>query len=257
MNRNLSILPCGTLPNEFRPEVVPGPSRSRDQALIFARTPGSGSGEDDGVDSEALRALVVDDDPFSCTFVAAYVQELGYETVVAHNGADAITAAAEVDLDLAILDLDLGPGINGIEVAQAIRQTQSWVALVLLTGHRAIDLVEQEVPIPRANFVHLVKSDLRDSRLLDQAISDAIEGVSRTTTVDGQVQLSKSQAELLKLVAQGWSNDEIANRRQCSVRAVESLLRSMYANLGISRDNVRNQRVAAAMMYRDGGVTVR
>jgi DNA-binding NarL/FixJ family response regulator len=61
--------------------------------------------------------------------------------------------------------------------------------------------------------------------------------------------LNKKQLQVLRLLAEGLTNSEIANRSELSVKSVERYLAQIFDVLGISSDNGVNQRVEAARRY--------
>ncbi len=78
------------------------------------------------------RALVVDDEAPLADVVASYLRRDHFEVTVCHSGAEALTAAREVDPDVVVLDLGL-PGIDGLEVCRQLR-TFSDAYVVMLTA---------------------------------------------------------------------------------------------------------------------------
>jgi len=76
--------------------------------------------------------LVVDDEEAIAEAVRARLESEGYQVVVAHDGPQAITLHAERRPDLVVLDLML-PGMDGLEVCQAIQRT-SWTPVLMLTA---------------------------------------------------------------------------------------------------------------------------
>ena len=51
-----------------------------------------------------IKILIVDDEKMICEFVEAYLKREGYETILSHNGRDAINKIDNNKLDLIILD---------------------------------------------------------------------------------------------------------------------------------------------------------
>jgi len=81
------------------------------------------------------RVLVVDDNQDSADSLGMLLRMMGHEVRTAHDGLEAIAAAATFQPDVAILDIGL-PKLNGYEVAKRIRE-QPWgkdIVLVALTG---------------------------------------------------------------------------------------------------------------------------
>jgi CheY-like chemotaxis protein len=89
--------------------------------------------------SPALRArrgatvLVVDDDPDVRRWLVAAVRSLGHRVLEAADGASGL-AALEEDPDLALLDFAM-PGMNGAELAQAIRERRPDLPVLMATGY--------------------------------------------------------------------------------------------------------------------------
>lgn len=85
--------------------------------------------------TRALRILVVDDNRDSVESLAMLLQFSGHETHMAHDGVEAVEAAARLRPDVILLDIGL-PGLNGYQAARRIRdeQTEGGPVLVALTG---------------------------------------------------------------------------------------------------------------------------
>lgn len=78
--------------------------------------------------------LIVDDEEAILRFVRRVLQEAGLKTIVAHDGADAITTAAQAgDIDLLVTDLMM-PHMNGDELARRLRISQPDLPVLYLTG---------------------------------------------------------------------------------------------------------------------------
>jgi CheY-like chemotaxis protein len=99
--------------------------------LAFATQTGAGA---------KLRLLVVDDNVDAAVGLAALLELGGHDTLIAHDGVDALRMTREFLPDAILLDIGM-PGMNGYEVAQVIRQTPSLshIALAALTGWGAED----------------------------------------------------------------------------------------------------------------------
>lgn len=78
------------------------------------------------------RAVVIDDEQALARLVAGYLERDGFETVVCHDGLQAVDVLRDVDPDLVVLDLGL-PGLDGVEVCRRLR-TFSDCYVVMLTA---------------------------------------------------------------------------------------------------------------------------
>ncbi|MDQ3738328.1 MAG: response regulator transcription factor [Actinomycetota bacterium] len=76
--------------------------------------------------------LVVDDEPAIVEIVRDYLADAGYRVSTAHSGDEAMRHVRSIQPDLIVLDLGL-PGIDGLDVARAIRQSSS-VPIIMLTA---------------------------------------------------------------------------------------------------------------------------
>ena len=87
-----------------------------------------------GPDSKS-RILVVDDNPDTTATLALILKRTGHDVHVAHDGLEAVHAAAAFRPDVVLLDIGL-PKLNGYEVAQRIRQQEGnqKMALIAVTG---------------------------------------------------------------------------------------------------------------------------
>jgi DNA-binding NarL/FixJ family response regulator len=171
---------------------------------------------------------------------------------------EAPTASAAVSIfnshpiDVAILDLHLGAGPTGIDVAQAMRRKSPSVGIVFLTSFDDPRLLSPSLPDLPGNSQYLVKSKVSDVGLLLSAINAAAGGSNKQIMpkpTNLLVELSDTQLSLLHLLSEGLSNAEIAKRRFVTERTVEVSLTRIAKQLGMAPDTSRNQRVHMAKVY--------
>ena len=81
------------------------------------------------------RALVVDDEKMVAALVCDMLSTAGFEVELAHTAGDASEAFEAFDPDVAILDISLGPGPSGLDVAYMASESYPGVALLLLTRY--------------------------------------------------------------------------------------------------------------------------
>jgi len=90
------------------------------------------------MEQSAARILVADGEAPIRMTLERLLQHRGYTVTVADRGEEALPLLEQHTFDLLLLDLKL-PGISGLEVAQHARTLQPTVAILLLTGHAALD----------------------------------------------------------------------------------------------------------------------
>lgn len=81
-----------------------------------------------------LRILVVDDEPALVTMLARLLASDGHELSVATSGEEALSVLTSTSIDVVISDLGMGAGMNGWELAAAVRQLPNRPHFVLATG---------------------------------------------------------------------------------------------------------------------------
>ena len=84
-----------------------------------------------------MRILVVEDEPKLARLLERGLVEEGHAADVAGTGEDALWMARSVEYDAIVLDLML-PGINGIEVCRALRESEVWSPVLMLTARDAV-----------------------------------------------------------------------------------------------------------------------
>jgi DNA-binding NtrC family response regulator len=84
------------------------------------------------------RILIVDDDEQIQSLLADYFHTLGYETVIAADGAGAMRTLNQYDIDCIISDLIM-PDMDGIELLKQIRTQKKRIPFIIITGYPTVD----------------------------------------------------------------------------------------------------------------------
>lgn len=97
--------------------------------------------------------LLVEDEPILSMITSRIVNSFGYEVVSASNGERAVeTAIANGKVDLILMDIDLGKGIDGTEAAKKILERKN-IPIVFLTSHSEKEYVDKVKKITRYGYV--------------------------------------------------------------------------------------------------------
>ncbi len=88
---------------------------------------------------DAVRILVVDDEPVQRESLQVWLQEDGYAVDTAASGAEAVERSNEAEYALTFLDLKMEPGMDGLEAMAEIRKTRPDSAIVIITAYATID----------------------------------------------------------------------------------------------------------------------
>lgn len=200
------------------------------------------------------KLLIVEDNPFMRVLISDLLESEGFEVVAVDSAANAVQAAASFDPDAAILDVELGIGPNGFDLARILRESAPELGLVFLTNipePKTIGVDNRSIPKDAA---YLIKESVGDIELLLKAIKSSLRGrISPELRQDREAHplsnLSRSQLELLHMAALGLSNTEIAQRRGTTVRAVENLFKRAIESAGIEVGPGEHGRVLAVRKY--------
>ena len=189
------------------------------------------------------------------SLLADYLEQAGFIVTSAGSAVDGRRAIKSVDPDAVVLDIDLGPGPTGLDIGDALLEHSSDVAVVYLTSltdARFMDSSERKLH-PRAAYLN--KTRLEDSGVL----LEALESVLQETNLQNfrhdldqdrpLANLTLTQIQILRLVAEGKTNQQIADFRRRSLSATEGTLARAFAALGISPLNDNNSRVVAATEF--------
>lgn len=218
--------------------------------------------------SASRGVIVVDDDPFTRTMLRSTLSELDYEVIGdAGNATDALHLAGELGVSHAVLDLDLGEGPTGIDVAHAIRKIRPAIGIVMVSTYEEPRLLGgRQVPLP-AGSIYLVKKSILDADILRKALELSVDPMMRSGAMVISPQAGRStlakltdlQIDLMRMVAAGDSNAEIARKRSITVASVEKAIARITKQLGLQASPEKNQRVLIAQTYHQftGAVHVR
>lgn len=200
-----------------------------------------------------MRALVVEDDAFTRTMLVSTLAQAGVMVVLeTGSAADAVQQAPTLRPMVAILDLHLGVGPTGIDVAHALRRNDPTIGIVFLTSYSDPRLLNANLPPMPGNSQYLTKESVIELDVLLSAIRDSLSKSSASTkfkTSSSMNTLTDVQIEVLRLLADGLSNSEIAKRRVVSEKSIEVTISRIAKSLDLSKDSTRNQRVHMAKAY--------
>ncbi len=211
-------------------------------------------------DVEPISVLIVDDHTLIRQGVRVFLETQPDINVVgeAASGPEAVQACADVVPDVVLLDL-LMPDMDGVECTREIKRVSPTSQVVILTSFHAD---EQILPAIRAGALSYLIKDIGPAELAD-AVRKAARGqivlssqvASRilhaltgdTGRTDPVPDLSDRELEILRLIADGTTNADIATRLFISEKTVKSHVRNILAKLQVS-----DRTQAAAYAWRKG-----
>jgi DNA-binding NarL/FixJ family response regulator len=198
------------------------------------------------------RVLIVEDDAFTRTTMASALASHGVEVVLATDKAKAaLDLIGTQQIDIALLDLDLGTGPTGLDIATALRRKDNNLGIIFITSYSDPRLIGSNTPELPTGSRYLTKSSVSNINMLINLIIQTKQNpLQKTNTfVAKKVDLTKQQIEIMRLIAAGYSSSKIAEELEISEKTVESIISKINKSLGITRLDQKNLRVQLVKAY--------
>ena len=199
-------------------------------------------------------ALVVEDSTSLRALLAATLTSAGFKVTDCATANEAIKAFRRNDPDVLIADIDLGSRPNGVELATILRAQAPYLGIVFLTNYPSTKAFERTIS-PPSNYAFLQKDLMTTTQTLLEVIESALDDTSREKVVLSKDKLNPlnaltaTQIEIVRLIAAGLTNSEIADRRDATLRSVERIVSRIFELLGINDDPQHNPRVIVTNLY--------
>lgn len=150
-------------------------------------------------------------------------------------------------IDLIIMDLGL-PGINGIEGTRRIKQENKDIKVVVLTSHNDVQEVLNSLKagtnaycskeINPTSLINVVRSVLDGASWFDPSIAHIVlEAAAQASQIETKPEkdygLTTRETQILKLITEGYSNNEIANKLFVSINTTKAHVASILQKLEV------------------------
>lgn len=212
----------------------------------------------------AVRVLIVDDHQLAREGLRAVLADSGVDVVgMAATGEEAVALAATLAPDVVLMDVRLGPGIDGLEATRRIVALGVPSRVLMLTLHDMPAYVREALAAGASGYV-----------LKDTAIGDLLAAIEQVMAGRSAVPLALVNAALraaplpgreadlsrlltgrelgvIQLVAQGLTNKEIARQLEISPATVKAHVERIISKLGVAD---RTQAAVMAMQMRPAGL---
>jgi two-component system response regulator NreC len=153
----------------------------------------------------------------------------------ANNGSAAIKLARELAPDIVVMDISM-PELNGLKATKKLKQVCPQVKVLTLTRHTDDAYLQQLIQAGASGYVlkqsapteliRAIHAVSEGKSYLDPALTNKVMGgyASRAASRRGEKRsdLTDREAEVLRLIAWGYSNKEIGARMDISVKTVEA-----------------------------------
>ena len=215
-----------------------------------------------------LRVVLAEDNKVYREGVRAVIEFGGeFEVVGAVDRADALLECVDqLEPDAVITDIRMPPThhMEGIEAAHEIRRRHPHIGILVLSQHADDSYAFELLKDGTAGFGYLLKERIGDddgaiTRALKEVIAgrsvidpEVVDGlVSRQTTARSSPlhRLTDRERDVLGLMAQGKTNDAIAEALHLHRATVEKHINSIFLALDLAEEKQVNKRVSAVLLF--------
>lgn len=198
-----------------------------------------------------IRLLICDDQAIVCEGLRAMLAPVSQIEVVgvANNGVEAVDLTRRIKPDVVLMDLKM-PKMNGVQATRAIRELFPEVRVLVLTTYDADEWVLDAIrngaagyllkDTPQEELIKAIINTVKGWNPIDAQIAGKIlEQVARqpsTALTDQKLisQLSDRERQVLRLLASGLSNTEIAQRLFLSEGTIKNYVSVIFSKLGVA-----------------------
>ena len=211
-----------------------------------------------------MRLIVADDSLLLREGISRLLVEAGFQVVgLASTGEEALAQVERNKPDVAIVDIRMPPthSDEGLKAAQEIRARHPDVGVLVLSQYVELGLAARLLAENAAGLGYLLKDRITDldefaaairrvgagGSALDPAVVSQLLGRRRDDDVLEHV--TPREREVLALMAEGYSNQAIADRLVVTVRAVEKHVTSIFDKLRLPVTTDSHRRVLAVLAF--------
>lgn len=212
---------------------------------------------------EKTSILIADDEPAFRSGLRALLKSADELALVgdAETGSEAIRLAAELQPDIILMDINM-PGVNGIEATRRILNTSPHIGILILTMFEDDDSVFAAMRAGARGY--LLKGTLKAEILraiqtvggggvvfgaaIAQRMMRYFAGIKPIESSDLFPELTDREREILTLIAEGLSNNEIAQRLVLSGKTIRNHITNIFSKLQVA------DRAQAIVRAREAGL---
>lgn len=199
-----------------------------------------------------MRVLLVDDDTLVRKGLAQLLTTCveGAEVVEAANEAETVAHLQRTEFDVVLMDIRL-PGPDGLEVLKEIRALNPDLPVIMLTGYDDPDYVKSALADGAAGYLlkdstpedlnQAIRVALAGSGnvLSPRAVRNLFERAAQGDPLTGPAErtdpgLTRREIDIMRYLAQGFSNREISKALFLSEKTVKAHLAAVFRKLGVT-----------------------
>ena len=210
-----------------------------------------------------MRAVIAEDSVLLREGVAGLLRAADFDVIGCETADDLLLKVRSYSPDVALVDIRLPPthSDEGIQAALEIRARQPGVGVLVLSQYLELGLAMKLLAESAEGAGYLLKDRISDVAEFVGAVRRVAEGgsaidpvivstlLSKHRTDDPMLGLTPREREVLVLMAEGRSNQGIADKLVITLRAVEKYVSSIFSKLGLPSTGSDSRRVLAVLLY--------
>lgn len=219
--------------------------------------------------SEPVRIVLGEDDVLLREGIVRLLNEAGFDVVAdAGDARDFLRKALAHKPDVVVVDVQMPPGNgdDGLRAAIELRSRQPEVGVLILSNHYDEDYVRELIEDRPDGVGYLLKERVGEVKTFTDSVRRVADGgnafdaaivgrmLGRRGTSVPLDRLTPRELAVLAHMAEGMSNQGIADALVISQAAVEKHVTSIFQKLGLSQTSTGHRRVQAVLAYLDGAL---
>jgi DNA-binding NarL/FixJ family response regulator len=211
-----------------------------------------------------VRVAIAEDSVLLREGLSRLLGEAGFEVVAQCGDADELMLKVRGSaLDVAIVDIRLPPthSDEGLRAALEIRASHPSVGVLVLSQYVELGLAMKLLADSAEGVGYLLKDRISDVKDFVSSVRRVADGgsaldpiivstlLSRQRDDDPLTELTPRERDVLALMAEGSSNQGIADKLVITTRAVEKYVSTIFAKLGLPSTGTESRRVLAVLAF--------
>jgi DNA-binding NarL/FixJ family response regulator len=193
--------------------------------------------------TDPIRIIIADDHPIVRDGLSAVLStQPDFEVVgEASDGSDLLTKAAALTPHIILTDLEM-PQLDGVEAIKRLHETLPDVRIIVLTAFNTDDKIVSSIRAgaqgyllkgaPRAEIFNAIRTVAAGGSLLSPVVVSTLLQHVRDPQADTPDALTEREMEVLRLIAQGLANKEIAAQLSVTERTIKAHASAIMGKLG-------------------------
>lgn len=186
--------------------------------------------------SPRKKILLVEDEFDTRELLGRALERAGYSALTTGDAATALGLVRETGhLDLVVTDVVLGTaGLGGLELMTTLRRHGSRVPFVIITAYADVEKLKMalnegaahflEKPFRAPKLLEVIERVLKNGNPVDHAVEDLLQ----------RAQLTDKELRVARLLLEGFSSNEIAEREKNSPKTIRQHVTQIYAKCGVT-----------------------